>query len=294
MQQKIGYIYLYSLKKNGIRVRILVTIIVLLSSFSLSAANTLLLGVHPYLDSREVVKRFTPLANYLSRQLNRKIEVRVGQNYAEHVDAIGQGIVDIAYLGPSAFVQLTEKYGNVPVIGRLEAGGKPSFQGYIVTRESSGIQKLEDLKGRYFAFGDQSSTMSYVVPRFMLDEAGVKKNDLAGFQHFQGHNNVAMAVLTGDVDAGAVKAEVLEKYQAQGLVAIASSPEISEHVFVTRANFPDATLKAIEKLMLGIKPNGEVGNVLKPIKKTATGIVPASFDNYKNLAHIMQQVNRME
>ena len=77
-------------------------------------------------------------------------------------------------------------------------------------------------------------------------------------------------------------------------MAIASSPEISEHIFVTRANFPEATLKALKVLMLDIKPSGEVNDVLKPITKSATGVVPASFDNYRNLANIMKQVDRLE
>ncbi len=267
-----------------------ILLLVFFTASPLSAAPRLLLGVHPYLDEHEVVRRFEPLAQYISQQTGQAVQVRVGKNYAEHIEVVGGDRVDIAYLGPSAYVRLLKRFSAKPILGRLQAAGKATFHGYIVTRTGSDVRRLEDLAGRRFAFGDRNSTMSHLVPRYMLQQAGVSVRDLASYRHYKGHNNVAMAVLSGAADAGAIKAEVLEHFRSKGLQALAETPEISEHLFVTRADLPPALVQRLRKILLDLKDSGRIAQVLAPIKKTATGIVPASGADYDNLRRIMQQV----
>ncbi len=268
-------------------------IFLILLSLSPAAPATdqpLLLGVHPYLDDREVIQRFTPLAREISGRLQRPVQVRVGRDYTEHIEAVGQDRVDIAYLGPAPYVRVVDKYGAKPILGRLEAAGSPSFHGYIVVRNDSGIAQLEDLRARHFAFGDRNSTMSHLVPRYMLQQAGIQLTDLASHRHFKGHNNVAIAVLTGDVDAGAVKSEVMEQFRARGLHPLARTPAISEHLFVTRSNLPPPLVERLRSILLELRDNGRVAFSLSPIKSTATAIVPASDRDYDNLRAILSQV----
>src|SRR5512145_1749165 len=73
--------------------------------------QTLILGIHPYLSSSELYKRFSPLADHLSRELGRSVQIHIENSYDSHINAIGKGRTDIAFMGPASFVKLTAKYG---------------------------------------------------------------------------------------------------------------------------------------------------------------------------------------
>ncbi len=256
-----------------------------------AAIADLILGVHPYLDSKSVIERFHPLAEYLSFKLGEKVEVRVGKDYQSHIQAIGSNNIDIAYLGPASYVKMVERYGEKPILGRLEAMGKPSFSGHIIVRSDSKISSLTELKGTFFAFGDKNSTMSRLVPQAMLQQKYIGLDDLAGYHFYKGHENVAMAVLSGDADAGAVKEEVFQQFQQRGIRSLQKTPEVSEHLFVTRSNLDPELIKKIKNIMLDINRPEVVKRTLRPIKKSLTGLVSAKSTDYDSLRDLMPWLN---
>lgn len=264
---------------------LLCSLILLLSP--LPALAGLVIGVHPYLDNNTIVKRFKPLADYLSDQLDTKVEIRVGKDYDSHIHMIGRNNIDIAYMGPSSYVKLVETYGNKPILARLEAAGKPTFNGHIIVRDNSPLRQLSDLQNRFFAFGDKNSTMSRLVPEAMLKQNGITLDNLSGYSYFKGHRNVAMAVLAGDADAGAVKEEVFFQFRKMGLRSLAATPAISEHLFITRSNLDPLLVEQISTLLLDISRPADVVRILKPIKKSLTGLVGARDSDYDSLRDLV-------
>lgn len=248
----------------------------------------LIMGIHPYLPRNELKRRFTPLLNYLSSQLSRPIELHISKDYESHIENIGNKLFDIAYVGPSGYVKLVNKYGKHGLLARLEIKGKPSFNGYIVTRQDSNIHELKQLTGRKFAFGSPHSTMSYLVPRHMLREAGVGLDSLDDYKFQGNHRNVALGVLLGEFDAGAVKEEVYFKFKQKGLRQVAISPPISEHVFVCRKKFSLQLHKQIQDAMYKLSKTDEGRQILTAIKPGVSGLVPVNDKDYDNLRRIMR------
>lgn len=208
--------------RNRLLIGALAAIAILLSQSIVARAadqnaQTLLLGVHPYLSHGELQNRFLPLAHYLSKSLGVAVKVRVGRDYAEHVDEVGRDHIDIAYLGPISYVHMVKLYGRKPLLARLERNGKAVLVGHIVVPEHSPLRNVGELRGKAFAFGDPESTMSSVVPQAVLAAAGISLSDLSRYSNYRGHSNVALAVLSGQVDAGAVKSEVYEDFMDRGL-----------------------------------------------------------------------------
>ncbi|MES9970021.1 MAG: phosphate/phosphite/phosphonate ABC transporter substrate-binding protein [Candidatus Thiodiazotropha sp.] len=255
------------------------------------STESLILGIHPYRSHQEIRRMFMPLADFLSHRTGIPVEVRIGNSYDAHFNAIIQGQVDIAFIGPALFVQLIDK-GAVPnLLARLEVNGRPTFTGKIFTREGSDIRSLKDLKGRHFAFGSYSSTMSHLVPRQMIFEAGIDIEDFASYHHFGSHDNVALAVLAGDADAGAVKEAVFEKYRSKGIVSIATTPEISEHLFIAPADSDPDRVSLLQHHLLSLsagKP--EIHQVLSPIKSSATALVSVDAGDYQQLQKIIKDL----
>ncbi len=273
--------------------RIVFVYLTLVFSPSLKSEQALRLGVHPYLPATELLQRFTPMADFLAQQIGRKIVIRIARDYQEHIDQVGQDALDVAYLGPAPYVMVVDKYGVKPLLGRLEVNGKPFFRGAIVIRHDSPLNRLEDLKGQRFAFGDRYSTMSHLVPRHVMWKAAVSVENLASFEYLNSHHNVALGVLMGDFDAGAVKEEVLEHYQAKGLRSLAMTPPISEHLFVGATSLPDSTLNHLRHSLYALAEHNAGLEIIKAIKSSATAIVPVSDADYDNLREILKTKRQM-
>ncbi len=276
----------YRVAPGLLRVVVLLFMMVLMPT-SLRAENNLIMGIHPYLSVPELLKRFTPLADYLGEAIGRPVEVRIGKNYEEHVRYIGLNKLDIAYLGPAPFVKMVEIYGEKPILARLEIKGKPFFQGNIVVHRQSSIKKEADLKGKRFAFGDPGSTMSHLVPRYMLRKAGIDSKTLQAFRFLGSHNNVAMGVLMGDYEAGAVKEEIFYKFKSRGLRVLAATPKISEHLFVTRNGMDGDSIHKLRQALFSLRETDRGRAILRGIKKKMTGMVPAQSTDYDNLRMIL-------
>lgn len=249
-----------------------------------------ILAVHPYLPATEVVARFTPLADYLARELGRPVRVRVGRDYEEHIEAIGKDRVDIAFMGPAPYVKLVERYGKKPTLARIEVNGQPYLRGVIVVRADSPVQGLSGLKGRRVAFGDPDSTMSHLVPQYMLEKAGVPLRTLSHHRFLGAHKNVALAVLAGDFDAGAVKEEIYREYAPQGLRALATSPPVADHLFVARSDLPAAEVERLRAALLRLKDAPGGAAIMDSIHKGMTAMVGASDTDYDSLRTILRSI----
>lgn len=253
-----------------------------------ASAQPVVLAVHPYLPFQELQRRYKPLADYLSKALNKEVVVRIGRDYGEHINSVGKDQVDIAYLGPAAYVRMVQKYGKKPLLARLEVNGEPVFRGYLVTSPDSGVSDLKSLRGKRLAFGDPRSTMGHFVPRHMMLGAGIKVEMLEDYQFLGSHNNVALAVLSGAYDAGAVKEEVLVAFKARGLIAIAESDPFSEHLFVARSDAPEEFVSAARNALFRLSDTPEGRAILQDIKRTVTALVPVEDSDYDNLRTVLE------
>lgn len=272
--------------------RIIVIPLLLLTNTSVFS-ETLILGVHPYRPADQLKSMFRPLADYLAERLDQPVEIRIGSSYEEHLDAIATRKIDIAYIGPALYVEFVDKYGVPGLLARLEVNGKPVFHGTVIARSGSDIEKLQDIKGRHFAFGSKKSTMSYQLPKYLLAEQRINLSDLAGHRFFGSHDNVAMAVLSGVSDAGAVKEAIFEKYRdrAPGLKAVEITPEISEHLFITPTEVSsEIQIKLKQALLALTRDYPETARVLHPIKNTITALVNVKDSDYQTLRRTLTKV----
>jgi phosphonate transport system substrate-binding protein len=250
-------------------------------------SETLILGVHPYLSYSQLKTQFDPLAHYLSAQLGIGITVRIGNSYADHVEETGLGRIGLAYMGPVGYVQLTEKYGPRPLLAMLETGGTSELNGHIVVRQDSALRDLDDLANRTIGLGDPGSTMSSVVPTALLRRAGVEVNARSAQRRYRGHNSIAIAVLSGQVDAGAVKDEVYRRHAPAGLRSLVSLPSVSEHLFVASPALDPQLVARIRELLLGLHQTREGRLALRAIHPRGTALVPVSDADYESLRALL-------
>ena len=252
--------------------------------------DVLKFGVHPYLTAKHLQKRFTPLLAYLSEQLGKPVVLEISKSYNDHVDIVGKDEVDIAYVGPAPYVKLTEMYGQKHLLANIQVNGNSTFRGVIFVPTHSSIKTLADLQGKSFAFGSMYSTMSHNVPLYVMWEAGISVSKLATHQHMTHHENVTLAVLMGEFEAGAVKEDVFRKDEAQGLRAIAWTPPIATHVFVATNRLKQEEAEYVQSVLLALNNVSKGDEILTSIKSSITGLTVAKDDNYNKLRKILKVV----
>lgn len=261
-------------------------LICLLSASSLF--SEIIFGTHPLKGGVESWKQFEPFSTYLSRTLGESVTVRVAKDYEEQEKLVGEDQIDIAFMGPTLFVEMQSSYGKKHLLAKLEVKGSPHLYGIIFAHKNSKIQTLEDFKYKIFAFGSPLSTMSHLIPRYMLVQA-----DLEGqysYRFLGNHINVALGVLMGDFDGGAVKEEVFEKFKHRGLKMIARSQPFSEHVFVATDRLSAERVADVKAALFAIPDNPDSKKIMEAINPEMSGILTAKNKDYDNLRAIIEHL----
>ena len=218
--------------------------------------------------------------------------IHIESTYDSHIHLVGTGGVDFAFLGPASYVKLTGKFGAFPLLAIYETEGSATYKGVIMVRQDSPIKTLSQLKGKRFAFGDINSTMSHLVPRYMLQKAGITVKDLGSYDFLANHENVVMGVLSGTYDAGAVREPVYQLYAAEGLRVVAASEPMPDHLFVARRGLPPDTVRKLSESLLSLKDSEEGKMVLRSLQKSLTALVPVRDKDYDKLRKVVEALRK--
>ncbi len=244
---------------------------------------SLTFGFLPYLTAGEIMEKYTPLATYLSEQINQPIFIKVLRSYDDLIQQAGDDQFDIFFMGGNPYIKMVERYGKKPLLARYEINGNPNFHSVIFVPKNSPLQKMSDLAGKRFAFGNRYSTLSALVPHYMLSKAGVTLSQLAGYNHLKSHQDVIFGVLIGNYAAGGVALEVFQEYKNRGIRALALSPPISTHLLIASNNLPAELVKQLQIALYRLKDK----TILSAISTELTGFVPVTDADYDLLRTIL-------
>lgn len=248
------------------------------------------MGIVPLESPAVMFRKFNPLAEYLGKKVKHRIDLRVAVDFESAVEDIGKGTTQLCFMTPSTYIEAHDKYG-VKVLVKALSEGKPFHHSVVVTRTDSGINSVEDLRGRSFAFGDLHSTSSHIVPRAMLLEAGVDIKDLHYYNYLGHHDDVARAVISGDFDAGGIMESTAEKFRREGLKFLKVSEDIPEFNICVAADLDPALLAELKDALISLDGGtGEGSEILEAINAGYTGFVPASDEDYDNVRQMMSKI----
>ena len=275
------------------RIGIALAVIFVLLLFSLapsSAAERIIFGVDPYKPAIELEFMLAPLTGYLSSLVGKPVLLSISKNFDEHIRRIGEDQIDIAFMGPATYVEMVDRYGKKPLLARFETNRVPTYYGVIAVGANSDIKLLKDLKGKRFAFSDRRSTSGHLIPRHMFMEAGISLDDFAEHAFTGNHDNVALGILVGDFDAGAIKEEVFAMYEHRGLRILALTPPISEYLFIANSNLPPDTVDTLRRGLLQLREMSAGRPIMKAMNPSATALVPVDDSDYDNLRGILREL----
>jgi methyl-accepting chemotaxis protein len=255
-----------------------------------ASLNLLRMGIVPLETPVVMFKKFSPLAEYLRKKLNRRIDLKVAVDFKEAVEDLGRGSTLLSFMTPSTYIEANKKFG-VRVLVKALRDGKPFQHSVIVARSGSGIKTVEDIKGRSFAFGDFHSTSSHIVPRAMLLASGIDLKDLAYYNYLGHHDDVAKAVVDGEFDAGGLMETTAVKFRDRGLDLVKFSEEIPEFNICVSRDLDEKTVSQLREAFISISDGTPEGSsILKSINQNYTGFVDATDDDYAGVRIMMSKM----
>jgi phosphonate transport system substrate-binding protein len=206
--------------------RRLLTLLLLAAALPMAAQadDTLRFGVGLFQPDKEKNDAtYRPMADYLAKKLGRKVELRTVDSWEGLAKSLANGETDIALLGPWGYV-LANQHSGAQAVATILYDGKPTYHALVVTRPDSGINKLEDLKGKNFAFGDKGSTSGYLIPTHQFLQMGIPDPEkYFGKVVYTKHQAIETQVTRGELDAGADYDRNRNAMIEQGLIKAADS-----------------------------------------------------------------------
>ncbi|WP_420476605.1 putative selenate ABC transporter substrate-binding protein [Noviherbaspirillum sp. ST9] len=235
----------------------------------------------------ELQRKFKPLGGYLEQKLGMKVEFVPVTDYAASVEGLVNNKLDMVWFGGFTFVQAKIRSGGkvIPIVQREE---DEKFRSVFITT-SPAINKLEDLKGKTFTFGSESSTSGHLMPRSFLLSANINPDtDMKRVAFSGAHDATVAAVSGGKVDAGALNISVWEKLVAQGKVdskavrVFYTTPGYFDYNWTVRADMDPALRKKLTDAFLALNANDPQGKEVLELQR-ATRFIPSKVENYEQI-----------
>lgn len=189
--------------------------------------RTLRVALLPDENASTIIQNAQPLKAHLERVVGRPVDLVVTTDYSSMIEAARFGRIDVAYFGPLSYV-LARSKADIEAFAVGVSRGSPTYTSVVVVPADSPIRAVGELKGRTVAYGDTASTSSHLVPRAMLQDAGLVAKVDYNPVYLGAHDAVARAVETGKVDAGALSRPIFDSLLKSGRVDAAKVRVLAE------------------------------------------------------------------
>ncbi|MEW6585683.1 MAG: phosphate/phosphite/phosphonate ABC transporter substrate-binding protein [Nitrospirota bacterium] len=252
-------------------------------------------GIEPVGSSPlDMSQKFSPFAEYLGKQLGKRVELKVVSDYEGLIRDIGKGLVDCCFMNPITYLKTTGKNG-AEIVAKALTDGKSSHRSVIIAKTESTIRTVEDIRGKRFAFSTRHSISGYIAPRFMLLNAGIDLKDLLHYEYLGPHENVVKAVLDGSFEAGGVTESAAFRYKDKGIRLIQSSGELPGFIMCVNRTLPETLRVSFAQAVVSLKDSTPEGaSILHSIYERYSGFTNAFDQDLKGLETMMKRLGMLE
>ena len=227
---------------------------------TVAADAALTLAFIPQENPEKLLGDIDVITDYLSDRIGVPVEGFVTLDHAAAVEALRAGTADISFTGALPYVFANDAFGAEVLLAEVYRGSS-TYASRLFVRKDSGLETLDDLRGKTAAFADPISESGYLYPLEILAAAGLLDPSADPHAFFSqvyfagGYQQAIQAVANGLVDVAGVSEfsdMLLTPEQQTEVHWIAESQPIPSHAVIARPGL-DGDLKAVFKeAMLGL------------------------------------------
>ena len=170
----------------------------------------------PDQNTTELIEKFKPLADYLSKELKVKVEYVPAKDYQASVEMFKNGDIQLAWFGGLTGVQARSAVSGAKAIAQGKSD--PQYYSYFIAHKDTGLKPSEDFPKDIaqfrFTFGSESSTSGRLMPEYFIKK-NTGKSPAEFFSKpvgFSGsHDKTVELVASGQYQVGAVNYKVYDK-----------------------------------------------------------------------------------
>jgi|GEM_PF-3591196 len=192
---------------------------------SLAQDATLKIGVLAKRGEAKAISQWRPTADFLSAKIKGYNFELVPLGFEEVTPKVSAGEVDFLLVNPSIYVEMETLYGvsRLATLRNLGPGGRALtvFGGVILAKANrNDIQSITDLKNiSSFMAVKENSLGGFQVAWYELKKNGIDPySDFDSLIFRSKHDSVVFAVANGEVDAGTVRTDTIERMAAEGKI----------------------------------------------------------------------------
>lgn len=187
--------------------------------------NPLVMAFVPSTEAEKVIESGAELAALLQEDTGLYFKPQMVSSYVSVVEAMAVERVHVAWLPPMAYVYANERNGD-RVILNVVRRGSPFYRGQVVVNADSGIESVEQLKGKTVAFTDPTSASGHYYPAALLKEHGIDPEVDIEVLYAGSHDAAVLALVKGSVDAACCYEDARGKLQDAGFPDIMETTRV--------------------------------------------------------------------
>jgi phosphonate transport system substrate-binding protein len=241
------------------------------------APRELLLGVFPFLNSRQLAQNFAPALTALSSSVDLPVYLRTASNFDTFSDALTSSTFDIMIIQPFDFNK-ARQHGYLPL-----AGMKNRLEGTFFVLDNSPYKTVADFRGQVVAMPPEDSAQSH-LGRHALLQAGFKLGSDITIDYRKTHDSCLQQVQHGAA-AACITAErtlpMLPRELSQGLRAVGKTEKVPGILIMAHKRLPTAMREQLQAEIIAWK-NSDDGR--KILQSMGTGeFIPVNTSEYQHM-----------
>lgn len=266
--------------------------------------GTLVIGAIPDQDPELLARNYGLLADHLEDELDIDVEYRPVTEYEAAVTAFKVGDLDLVWFGGLTGVQARLQVDGATAIAQRDID--PEFTSVFIAGTDTGIEPVEDvagldqLSGRSFTFGSDSSTSGRLMPQFFLEQAGVTLDDFDGEVGFSGSHDTTIALVeSGTFEAGVLNNQVWESRVAEGAVdteavqVVLETPEYYDYHWVARPELGEDLRVRILDALRALDPDDPDDAAILEFFG-AEAFIATEDANYAQIEQVARDIGKIE
>ena len=259
----------------------------------LARKSFLKMGIFPRRNPKATYLMFTPLANMLSRQLGINVVLQTTKDFASFWRNVENQRYDLVHFNQYHYL-VANKYYGYQAVAMLEETGSSTISGAVIVRDDSGIDSVEQLKGKKIIFGGGKKAMqSYIVPKWLLKKNGLDESQFYS-EFARNPPNALISVYQNLADAAGSGDAALQMNQVKNAIdtsqlRILLQSEPMAHLPWAISDRIDRELfDEIKSALVNLDQRPEGVEVLK--MANLTNIIDADHDDYAYALEIIQEI----